>query len=174
MNHNQQEQQVDKEHQATRTTHPTKDHDAPAPHTTRFACKICRTILFHDCDIEDPPHTKSKHSFSSRKTKSGSNVNLSRDDECQNIFLADSLDWMGPITESHEGKLSCPKCNGKLGMYKWHGTQCSCGTWVVPAIMIHKSRVDVISPLEQDISPTTFPLTQFHPSIHMEIGQEIS
>lgn len=135
--------------------------------TTRFACKMCRTIIFNEHDIEYPPHTKSKHSFSSRKTRSGSNVNLSRDDQCQSIFLGEALDWMGPINESHEGKLSCPKCKGKLGMYKWHGTQCSCGTWVVPAIMIHKSRVDVVPPendLLANVNTPSLPLAIVHPS----------
>jgi hypothetical protein len=41
-----------------------------------------------------------------------------------------------------EGKITCPRCNYKLGSYNWAGTQCSCGTWVAPAFMIHKSRID--------------------------------
>mmetsp|Transcript_4890 Transcript_4890/g.9326 ORF Transcript_4890/g.9326 Transcript_4890/m.9326 type:complete len:163 (-) Transcript_4890:66-554(-) len=138
---------------------------------TRFACKMCRTIIFNQNDIENPLHTKSKHSFSSRKTRSGSNVNLSRDDQCQSIFLAEVKDWMGVITESHEGKLSCPKCKGKLGMYKWHGTQCSCGTWVVPAIMIHKSRIDVVPPTEASTNPTP---AVFHPLTEIPVEEETS
>ena len=119
-----------------------KEYD---PNTTRFACKMCRTVLFNESDLEDPPHTKSQHSFSTRKMKYGANMNFA-ENRCQSAFLADGLDWMGDIRLSHEGKLSCPKCSGKLGLYKWHGTQCSCGTWVVPAIMVHKSRVDILPP----------------------------
>ena len=119
------------------------------PNTKRFACKMCRTILCNEDDLEDPPHTVSQHTFSSRKTKSGANVNSNLGNRCQSIFLADGLDWMGDISLSHEGKIICPKCNGKLGIFKWHGTQCSCGTWVTPAIMIHKSRIDEL-PSETD------------------------
>ena len=61
-----------------------------------------------------------------------------------------------------EGKLVCPKCNGRVGSYNWSGNQCSCknvcrhlmmeyrcinlhagGTWVTPAIQVLKTRVDV-------------------------------
>mmetsp|Transcript_10347 Transcript_10347/g.15122 ORF Transcript_10347/g.15122 Transcript_10347/m.15122 type:complete len:95 (+) Transcript_10347:266-550(+) len=68
--------------------------------------------------------------------------------KCQSAFLATGLDWMGDITSSFEGKLSCPnqRCGGKLGYYRWHGTQCNCGTWVTPAIMVHLSRVDILPP----------------------------
>lgn len=121
---------------------------------TRFACKMCRTILFSEAELEDPPHTQAQHNFSIRKTKSGANTNNSS--KCQSYFLADALDWMGDINLSHEGKLSCPKCSGKLGLYKWHGTQCSCGTWVVPAIMVQKGRVDLIQP--HDSKQTNDPL----------------
>lgn len=125
-----------------------KEYD---PNTTRFACKMCRTVLFNEDDLEDPPHSQSQHEFSRRKTKSGINTNgFVGENKCQSKFLADGLDWMGDISQSHEGKLSCPKCHGKLGLYKWHGTQCSCGTWVVPAIMIHKSRVDVVNPTNEE------------------------
>ena len=122
-----------------------KEYD---PNTTRYACKMCRTVLCNTDDLENPSHTQSQQSFSIRKTKSGSNTNSGRGiNTCQSIFLADGLDWMGDISQSAEGKLSCPKCSAKLGLYKWHGTQCSCGTWVVPAIMIQKSRVDVVNPV---------------------------
>lgn len=97
--------------------------------TTRYACKMCRTILFNNEEFEDPPHSQSQHTFSYRKAKGG-NVNTSIGEKCQCHFLKDALNWMGKeIHECHEGKLSCPKCDGKLGLYKWHGTQCSCGTW---------------------------------------------
>jgi dual specificity phosphatase 12 len=45
-----------------------------------------------------------------------------------------------------EGKLACPKCAARVGSYAWHGTPCSCGTWVVPAFQLTKSRVDEREP----------------------------
>lgn len=140
-----------------------KEYD---PKTTRFACKMCRTIIFNEDDLEDPPHTQSQHEFSRRKTKSGINTNgYQGEGKCQSKFLADGLNWMGDISQSHEGKLSCPKCDAKLGLYKWHGTQCSCGTWVVPAIMVQKSRIDIINPTRND------PLALLmNPLAHLHVG----
>jgi len=116
---------------------------------TRFACKICRTILLSENELEDPPHTKSKHNFTSRKTKSGSNLS-SR--QCGSIFLASNLPWMGDTSGTVEGKITCYNCQSKLGMWKWAGCQCSCGTWVTPAIQINLSRVDVVHPSNKTIS----------------------
>lgn len=130
-------------------------------HMNRFACKMCRTILFGECDLEEIPHSKGQHSFSSRKLKSAGNAKV-----CQSIFLAPGLEWMVGIDDSAEGKLSCPKCTGKLGLYKWHGTQCSCGSWVTPAIQIHSSRVDVMPPENerhlQDPIAMLSPLARLH------------
>ena len=46
--------------------------------------------------------------------------------------------------EGIEGKLICPnaKCGGRLGNFNWSGSQCSCGSWVVPAIQVVASKVD--------------------------------
>ncbi|KAG5175166.1 hypothetical protein JKP88DRAFT_229260 [Tribonema minus] len=43
-----------------------------------------------------------------------------------------------------EGKICCPgkHCSARVGTYKWTGSQCSCGTWITPAIQIPKSKVD--------------------------------
>ena len=124
--------------------------------TTRFACKMCRTILFSEAELEDPPHTQSQHNFSNRKTKTAG-INSSLGNKCHYVFIGDSLDWMGDIRLQNEGKLACPKCCGKLGLYKWHGTQCSCGTWVVPAIMVHNGRVDIVKP-KNELQSLTSPL----------------
>ena len=36
------------------------------------------------------------------------------------------MDWMGDVYDG-EGKLDCPKCDGRIGSFVWHGNQCSCG-----------------------------------------------
>lgn len=122
-----------------------------APHVidigrTHFKCRKCRVTLFGQADLEDPPHQPSQHSFSYRKVHHGGTTGSS---SCQSFFLQDTLDWM-----ENEGKFSCPSCDTKLGSTTWSGTQCSCGTWVVPAIQIPKSKVDVIDP---EASSSVFP-----------------
>lgn len=92
---------------------------------TRFACKICRTILFSENELENPPHTKAQHDFSSRKSRM-----VSSRSKCESVFLQDGLDWMGDISESIEGKITCHHCKAKLGLWKWTGGQCSCGRFI--------------------------------------------
>ena len=112
------------------------------PTKTRYACRTCRTVLFGEDDFEDPPHVAQKHQFSARKKNHGGAGGTS----CQSHFLTDKgLDWMGDMSEM-EGRFSCPKCKSKLGTWHWAGAQCSCGTWVTPAVQIPKSKVDELLP----------------------------
>jgi dual specificity phosphatase 12 len=108
------------------------------PSIDRYACRTCRTVLFGQMDVEDPPHTQAQHTFSTRKHNA-------RVGQCHSYFLKTTLSWMGPVSDT-EGKSSCPKCDTKVGHWNWSGAQCSCGTWVVPAIQIPKSKVDVLAP----------------------------
>ncbi|KAL7452474.1 hypothetical protein ACHAWC_004193 [Mediolabrus comicus] len=115
------------------------------PEKTRYACKRCRSILFGTDDLEDPPHAQSLHNFRKKGQSSSSGL-------CQNLFIAEPLPWMHGCSEM-EGKLHCPKCNTKVGHYCWTGAQCSCGTWVTPAILVPVSKVDEMKPIsQQDIS----------------------
>ena len=109
------------------------------PSKNQYACRICRTILFNETHIDYPGHVPSQHSFNKYRNNTKC-INASNNASCQNIFLSEPLPWCG----TNEGKLSCPKCSSKVGLWKWIGTQCSCGTWVTPAIMINKSRLDFI------------------------------
>ena len=121
----------------------------------QFACRICRTILFDENDLEDPPHSRSSHSFSRKHDKpDGRSVEA----KCESHFLSGGLDWMGDIGEM-EGKLHCPKCNSKVGLWKWAGAQCSCGTWVTPAIQIPNSKVDKLNNNSQMASSVSDSLT---------------
>lgn len=113
----------------------------PNPEKTRYACKRCRSVLFGVEDLEDPPHDTSKHNFLKKRHKSGY-ANMGT---CQNHCLAQPLPWMNGCNEM-EGRIHCFKCNTKLGHYSWTGAQCSCGTWVTPAIMIPCSKVDEMRP----------------------------
>jgi dual specificity phosphatase 12 len=112
----------------------------PDPEKIRYACKRCRTVLFGELDLEDPPHAQSLHHF---RKKSATKVSQSK--MCANHFLANPLSWMTSMDDM-EGKLHCFKCETKIGHYSWTGAQCSCGTWVTPAIMIPMSKVDEMPP----------------------------
>ncbi|KAJ5113395.1 hypothetical protein N7456_001929 [Penicillium angulare] len=43
------------------------------------------------------------------------------------------------------GRLACPNptCGANIGKFAWQGMQCSCNSWVVPAIGLAKARVDI-------------------------------
>jgi hypothetical protein len=41
-----------------------------------------------------------------------------------------------------EEKLVCYSCGTRVGALRWAGGQCSCGTWVCPAIVLYKKSVD--------------------------------
>ena len=110
------------------------------PSKIQFACRMCRTILFDEDDLENPSHVVAQHGFSSRK-RDGHGAG-----RCESKFLADGLDWMGDMSAA-EGKLHCPKCDAKVGLWKWAGAQCSCGSWVTPAIQIPLGKVDELLPL---------------------------
>lgn len=112
------------------------------PNKTRYACRTCRTILFGQDQLEDPPHVPMMHTF--RKSHHGTPP--SNNASCSSLFLKEGLNWMGNISTAGEGKFSCPKCHTKLGHWKWAGAQCSCGTWVTPAIQVPISKVDNVNP----------------------------
>lgn len=83
--------------------------------------------------------------------------------ECAHVFLH-PMKWMGPslyppengsnTSSSYDnadgdaplsGRLICPtpKCGSNVGKFAWQGLQCSCGSWVVPALGLAKARVDI-------------------------------
>jgi hypothetical protein len=61
---------------------------------------------------------------------------------CTSHFLAEAVQWMESASKDVEGRLSCPGCNARVGTLAWAGSQCSCGTWVNPAIQIQKKQVE--------------------------------
>eukprot|EP00731_Ephydatia_muelleri_P023815 Em0016g86a len=61
---------------------------------------------------------------------------------CSSYFI-EPVEWMEPmIIGCLQGKVTCPKCAGRLGSFDWAGAQCSCGRWITPAFQIHKNKVD--------------------------------
>ena len=109
-----------------------------------FKCSMCRTPLFTIDHLENPPHTVSKHNFNHKKKPS----QAAAASRCESVFISEGLPWMEDITLSMEGRILCPRpaCQAKIGSWKWAGTQCSCGTWVTPAIQFPVSKVDRVQP----------------------------
>ncbi|BFG40172.1 hypothetical protein CerSpe_264450 [Prunus speciosa] len=108
--------------------------------TPAFRCKKCRRIVALQDNVVDHIPGEGGKSFEWRKRKSS---NLSEDSECSSIFV-EPLRWMTAVEEGAlEGKLSCARCEARLGYFNWSGSQCSCGSWITPAFQLHRSRVDV-------------------------------
>ena len=67
---------------------------------------------------------------------------------CTSLFLAEPAPWMAAVAGDVEGKLTCPgvrsgaRCGARLGTLRWAGGQCSCGSWVTPAIQLFKKSLD--------------------------------
>lgn len=92
--------------------------------------------------------------------------------DCAHIFLH-PLTWMRPSlfpdsTDSPtseygsdaplSGRITCPNssCGSNIGKFSWAGMQCSCGTWVVPAICVVKTRVDAVDRVNTARPPAAF------------------
>jgi dual specificity phosphatase 12 len=99
--------------------------------THYYSCMMCRYVLFHDYELMPHESTDSDaERFNGIKEK------------CTSYFLQQPPTWLLDTT-APSGKLSCVKCNAKLGQWIWSGTSCSCGKWVVPSFQFNCSKVDV-------------------------------
>ena len=126
-----------------------------------FKCGKCRKNLFTDKQLILFHDNSAKDKYSNKRRKN----NAVNTNECTSYFLnmgrilADDdneknigkkNDGMDKFEEKMEkknmklesGAIKCKKCSLKLGEFFPKGTQCSCGSWVVPAIQIVKSKVD--------------------------------
>ena len=135
------------------------------PEKIRFACRKCRFILFGEDDTM--PHVKSSHSFTRQKRSS----NTITKKECSSVFLSSGLDWMGDMS-AFEGRLDCPKCSSKVGQWNWGGAQCSCGSWITPAIYFPLSKIDLKWPIQVDRSSTEDATVVHHSILHNKIPKE--
>ena len=135
------------------------------PNRPRYACRMCRTILFGQNHLA-PEHIQNRHSFKKLSQTPAAS--------CQSFFCSeDVLQWLSPSGEDIEGKLTCPRCSHKIGHWKWAGAQCSCGTWVTPAIQIPASKVDVVA-CDSLASPTPSLVGMVNPVSYDEISHEDS
>ncbi len=128
---------------------------APPLPPAYYACRRCRRLLFTPSDLA-AAHPVGSHAFSYRRAaKDCGGVPAppaAADDPaggaaapspCTSFFLADALPWMCAAGSDVSSKLPCPGCGARLGDLSWAGSQCSCGTWVTPAIQLQKKAVEL-------------------------------
>eukprot|EP00249_Psilotum_nudum_P019210 c27142_g1_i4 orf=512-1420(+) len=111
-------------------------------HSASYRCKRCRRILAVESNVLLHSPGKGDVSFR-RKKRDKSLFDEEREPGCTSIFV-EPMQWMNTVQEGVVmGKLSCPNCRARLGTFNWAGMQCSCGSWVIPAFQLHKSRMDM-------------------------------
>ncbi|KAG0054623.1 dual specificity phosphatase 12 [Gryganskiella cystojenkinii] len=124
---------------------------APGISQGPLKCKKCRRALVGRDSVVTHTPGQGQSSFEYRKRDSTLHISeaISSDISkikpvnttvCQSYFI-EPVEWIQELY-GLEGKISCPKCDSKLGTFNWSGEQCSCGTWVTPAFMMHKGKVD--------------------------------
>jgi len=123
-----------------------------------FKCGKCRKNLFSDKQLILFHDNSAKDTYSNKRRKN----NTVKTNECTSYFISLERLMMKDDNKKGDNKfnfeemmerqnmkldsggIKCKKCSYKLGEYFPKGTQCSCGSWVVPAIQIVKSKVDKI------------------------------
>jgi dual specificity phosphatase 12 len=108
-----------------------------------YKCGRCRKTLFSDKNIMFLHEFTPKEKYSHKRRKN----NQVRTNECTSYFLNNIIDENDNIMKMNQNSILCLKCNYKLGEFWPKGTQCSCGSWVVPAVQIVKSKVDKVKNL---------------------------
>ena len=94
---------------------------------------LCGTFLFNDSEVERHSTTQKDHERRGGKVVA-----------CSSVFISSPPSFMkeSQMTENTV-KMTCIKCQGKLGLICWTGSQCSCGAWVTPAIQFISSKIDM-------------------------------
>ena len=115
-----------------------------------YSCRRCRAPLFRPSLLVE--HDVGAHQFSYHRVQkdareiAGGGGGASSAGEahptCTSFFLSEVVKWMATASADIEGKLLCPGCSVRVGTIAWAGSQCSCGTWVTPAIQIKKGVCD--------------------------------
>ena len=138
--------------------------------SVEIKCRKCRFVFFSIIE-EDLPAVKLKANLLCRRTlattpfiisheqEKRTNARAHPNTECAHVFLH-PLKWMRPSLFPSEtdptdgeytgdaplsGRLTCPNstCGANIGKFAWQGMQCSCNSWVVPAIGLARARVDI-------------------------------
>ncbi|KAJ3067308.1 dual specificity phosphatase 12 [Podochytrium sp. JEL0797] len=128
------------------TADPTKSHQSK---TRCLRCRMCRRVLLREDSILPHESGIGQTAFQYRKRDTAieqlSSTGKGNASKCSS-HCVEPMEWMTEVGEGYvEGKILCPgKCGGKLGSFSWSGIACPCGTWVAPAFMINKQKVDIV------------------------------
>jgi hypothetical protein len=106
----------------------------------RYTCVKCRTRLFTTADFY-------KHNEDHMAKKLRLYEDLKPGERCEfqgSVYFLDKPAWIKPTDLETTGKISCPKCDAKIGTYSLPGTQCLCGCeeWIAPSYQIQPRKVD--------------------------------
>ncbi|CAH1272576.1 DUSP12 [Branchiostoma lanceolatum] len=141
-------QQFHEQGQVESSTFASDPHERPdtsgnVSNTALFRCRKCRRGLFRSDSIMEHETGSGQTCFSWYK-RGGAGDGGSSSVQCSSIFVI-PVTWMAEsLAGVVQGKLLCPKCNGRLGSFNWAGEQCSCGAWITPSIQLHKNRIDEV------------------------------
>ncbi|XP_022085266.1 dual specificity protein phosphatase 12-like isoform X2 [Acanthaster planci] len=128
-----------------------------------YKCRRCRRAIFLDLSVLSHITGEGQRSFQwhkqshplSQGVSSPPSDTMDPSASCTSLFV-EPVKWMEPLMIGRlDGKLSCPKCNARLGSFNWSGLRCSCGAWVTPAFQIHRNRVDKVAHQQQTTPQTS-------------------
>lgn len=132
-----------------------------APDAVYYSCKKCRKLVFSESDVtthvpqgqcDDPNFNRIDF-----RGKQWHTTQKPAETKCSSYFLLDGPRFRsmasGSGADAREtdveklarGDMQCPnpRCRARIGQFAWSGAQCSCGDWVVPALQVTKSKVDL-------------------------------
>ncbi|KAH9115679.1 hypothetical protein LEN26_012961 [Aphanomyces euteiches] len=98
-------------------------HGAPGT-AKRIYCMKCN---FHLCSHDNAV-------FHAHKSASAATA-------CGSLFV-EPMPWMQLMEAGDQGKLSCPRCKSKLGVFSWFGIKCTQGMFCQPAFQLSTARVE--------------------------------
>ena len=125
-----------------------------------YSCRRCRAALFRGSQLST--HELGAHAFAAHRAAKDARAGAAgagavaaaaaaaaaaadASAACSSLFLVEPVKWMAGSAggAAAEGKLACPGgCGARVGTLSWAGSQCSCGTWVTPAIQFSKKALD--------------------------------
>lgn len=106
-----------------------------------YRCRRCRQMVATQEYVVTHKVGRGDGHFGTRKR---SDVDVDdKKPECSLCIFVEPMKWMKAVEEGYiSHKLYCMGCNALLGPFNWAGMQCACGTWVIPAFQLTKSKLD--------------------------------
>ena len=111
--------------------------DSQIPHRHKVLAKIPLKIPYV---VTEPPYIECTNC---QKLLAPHTSVLPRDDESDNFYLAQPMDWMSPEFDNreHDGCLVCSQCENVVGEYNWNGMRNVSEQWISPAFVLYKHTV---------------------------------